>query len=365
MAVMSFAGVQPENIERYVAGEERIKGRSDAIKLSSNENPFGPGPLARQALADSLGSLERYPSSNHEELRAAISHVHGLDPERLICGAGSDEILGLLCRAFASEGSEVVHTRHGFLMYAIFARSVGASPVEVQETDRRVDVDSIIHSLSERTRLIFIANPGNPTGTMLPGSSLLKLADSIPEDVLLVVDGAYAEFADFEDGALKIAGERPNVVATRTFSKIHGLASLRIGYGYGPGPVIDLLDRLRGPFNLTGPAQAAASAAIRDREHQERSHRHNSKMRKLMIKRLVGAGVACDDSQANFVLARFGDPEEADGCDAALKQAGIIVRRTAAYNLPNCLRITVGDDAACRQVCDVIDAFRQDWSSRQ
>ena len=354
----AFVGIRPEDIEPYVAGEDRIEGRDDVRKLSSNENPFGPGPLARTALMGSLNSLERYPPQDHAALRSAISEMQGLDPDGIVCGAGSDEILGLLCKAFAGTGTEVIHTRHGFLMYPIFARTAGAEPVEVDEPNRRVSVDAVLAAVTPRTRLIYIANPNNPTGTMIGRAELERLADGIREDVLLVLDGAYAEYADGYDGGASLVESRPNVVMTRTFSKIHGLASLRIGYGYGPRPVIDLLNRVRGPFNVGGPAQAAAAAAVRDVEHVERSWSHNAEMRRFMARKLAEVGIPSDESHANFILARFGSAEEASACNACLRGAGIIVRRTEAYQLPDCLRITVGEVSDCEEVCRVVAEFR-------
>ena len=353
----AFVGIRPEDIEPYVAGEDRIEGRDDVRKLSSNENPLGPGPLARTALMGSLDSLERYPPQDHAVLRSAISGAHGLDPDRIVCGAGSDEILGLLCKACAGRGTEVIHTRHGFLMYPIFARAAGAEPVEADEPERRVSVDGILAAVTPRTRLILIANPNNPTGTMIGQAELERLADGIREDVLLVLDGAYAEYADGYDGGASLVESRPNVVMTRTFSKIHGLASLRIGYGYGPRRVVDMLNRIRGPFNVGGPAQAAA-AAVRDVEHVRRSRSHNAQMRRFMAGRLADAGVPSDESHANFILARFGSADEAAACDACLRDAGIIVRRTDAYQLPDCLRITVGEVSDCEEVCRVVAEFR-------
>ena len=359
MNEIPFAVTRPEDIGIYEAGDDRIEGQSDAVKLSSNENPFGAGTLARTALAQSLNSIERYPSQDHAELRAAIADVHGLDPDRIVCGAGSDEVLGMLCKGFAGWGSEVIHTRHGFLMYPIFARSVGAEPVEVDETDRRVDVGKILERVSKKTRLVFIANPNNPTGTMIGHSEIARLADGLPEGALLVIDSAYAEYADDYDGGASLAESRRNIVMTRTFSKIHGLASLRVGYGYGPRPVIDLLNRIRGPFNVGGPAQAAATAALRDDVHIRRSLDHNSSMRRFLASRLAEAGVPSDESHANFILARFASAGEAADCDASLRAAGIIVRRTDAYKLPHCLRITIGDTKSCEAVCSVVAEFKK------
>ena len=344
-------------ITPYAAGEAVIDGRETVVKLSSNESPFGPGPAASAALLESLGVLGQYPSRDHSALRRAIAAAQGFDADRIVCGAGSDEILALVAQAFASPDTEIIHPRHGFLMYPIIAQSVGATPVEVAETNRRVDVDKILAVCTGRTRIVYIANPSNPTGTMLELDELAALADALPRTVILVLDGAYAEFADGRDCGESLADTRENVVITRTFSKIHGLASLRIGYGYGPASIIDVLNLIREPFNVSGPAQAAAAAAIGDLEHIERCRAHNAEWRAWLRRRLVDAGVDADNSFANFVLARFASADAAKACDSWLRRDGIIVRRLEAYKLPHCLRITIGDRAACEAAADSVDAF--------
>ncbi len=345
------------DITPYEAGGSGIKGRGKVIKLSSNESPFGPGPAAAAALRGAMDDLGRYPSSDHAELRQAIQEVHGFDAERIVCGAGSDEILGLIAQAFSGPGTEVVHTRHGFLMYPIFARRAGAEPVEAEEPDRRVCADSVLSACSARTRLVFIADPSNPTGNMLDANELERLADSLPSGVMLVVDGAYAEFAGEPDRASRLAESRGNVVITRTFSKIHGLASLRVGYGYGPREIMDVLARIRAPFNVSGPSQAAAAAAVRDRGHVRRCRAHNAEWLSWLRERLAESGVRADESSANFLLARFADAAQAHACDSRLRRDGIIVRRMDGYQLPGCLRISVGSESACRSAAASIAAF--------
>ena len=344
-------------ITPYETGESRLEGRGTAIKLSSNESPFGPGPAARAALSGALGNLGQYPPSDHSDLRDAIQAVHGFDAGRIVCGAGSDEILGLIAQAFSGPGTEVIHTRHGFLMYPIFARSAGAEPVEADEPGRRVSADAILASCSRRTRLVYIANPSNPTGTMLERSELERLADSLPPSVILVLDGAYAEFAGESDCGAWLAESRSNVVITRTFSKIHGLASLRVGYGFGPRGIMDILGRIRAPFNVSGPAQAAAAAAVRDRTHVRRCQSHNERWRRWMREQLAESGIESDESSANFLLARFKDAPQAHKCDSWLRKDGIIVRRMDGYQLPNCLRISIGSESACRAAAESAAAF--------
>ncbi|MGC9418010.1 MAG: histidinol-phosphate transaminase [Rhodovulum sp.] len=347
------------DIAPYVGGQSHIAGMTDVIKLSSNENPFGPSERAKAAFARTAHSLHRYPSTDHAHLRAAIGEVHGVDPSRVICGVGSDEIITFLCQAYAGPGDEVIHTEHGFSMYRISALAAGARPVEVPERDRVVDVDAILGACTDRTRLVFIANPANPTGTMIPTEDAARLADALPPQALLVLDGAYAEFVDGFDGGAALVEARTNVVMTRTFSKIYGLGGLRIGWGYGPAEVIGVLDRIRGPFNLSTTQLETAEAALRDTDYTDRCRAENARMRAWLVEALNGAGVPTDESFANFVLARFADQAEAEACDAFLKSQGLIVRQVAGYKLPDCLRISVGDESACRRVAHAVARFRE------
>lgn len=346
------------DIAVYQGGQSHLEGISDVLKLSSNENPAGPGDKAREAFVRSSHQLHRYPSTDHAELRAAIARAHGLDAERIICGVGSDEILAFLCQAYAGPGDEVLFTEHGFGMYRIYGLSVGATPIEVGETERVLDVDKLLAGCTERTRLVFIANPSNPTGTMLGMAALTRLADGLPKQAILVLDGAYAEFAEGYDGGAALVETRQNVVMTRTFSKLYGLGGLRVGWGYGPREIIEVLNRIRGPFNLSSPALATALAAVGDTAHVEKCYADNAKMRDWLRTALAGHGVPSDVSYANFILAQFGSKTEAEACDEYLKTQGIIVRRVAGYHLPKCLRITVGDEAGCRRVVHAIGQFK-------
>lgn len=345
------------DIDAYVAGESEIPGRSKIYKLSSNENPFGSSNAAVEAYKAAAGSLHRYPPSDHSPFKCAIEEVHGLDRTSLICGAGSDEILALLCQAFAGPGREVVHTAHAFLMYRILAQISGAEPVEVEEPERRVDVDAILAAVSDRTRLVFIANPSNPTGAMVSESHLSRLAENLPEQVILVLDGAYAEYAHDFDGGAELVRRYDNVVMTRTFSKVHGLAALRVGYGFGPASVIRQLEKFRSPFNIAGPSAAAAEAAVRDKGFVDRCSAENSKWRGRLASDLARVGVPTDPSFANFVLARFPNSVDAGACDAHLRRRGILVRRMEHYKLPNCLRITIGGEEACGAVVEAMTEF--------
>ncbi len=348
-----------DRIELYVGGESELEGRDDVLKLSSNENPFGFPEAAGHALAASALALHRYPSSDHARLRAAIAEVHALDPERIICGAGSDEIIAFLCNAYGGEGTEVIHSAHGFAMHKISALAAGSDPVEVAERERVVDVDGILNAVTEKTRLVFIANPANPTGTMLGGNEVARLAAGLPKDVILVLDGAYVEYVEGHDGGVALIEAHPNVVMTRTFSKIYGLGGLRIGWGYGARSIIDNLNRVRGPFNLSDLQLAAAETAIRDQDWVARCRAENSRERARLTEEAVRLGIAVDRSEANFILARFSSAAEAAACEAHFRQCGILVRKVGSYGLPSGLRITVGTRADNDRVIAALTEFKE------
>jgi histidinol-phosphate aminotransferase len=346
------------DIALYEGGASHVEGKSNVLKLSSNENPLGASEAAKEAFARAVHELHRYPNTDHRSLRVAIGEVWGLDPDRIICGVGSDEIIHFLCQAYAGPEDEVIHTEHGFAMYRISALAAGATPVEVPERDRTTDVDAILKACTTRTKLVFLANPNNPTGTMIALSEIARLADGLPPQAILVLDGAYAEYVEDYDAGAALIAERGNVVMTRTFSKIYGLGGLRVGWGYGPREIIDVLNRIRGPFNLSTAALMAAEAAVRDVAWVRRCRAENAKWRDWLARTLAEMGVPSDVATANFVLARFADTAEAEACDAHLRSEGIIVRRVAGYKLPHCLRITVGDEASCRRVAHAIGQFK-------
>lgn len=346
------------DIALYQGGVSHVEGVANVVKLSSNENPFGPSEAAKEAFRKAAYELHRYPSTDHGPLRAAIGEIYGLDPVRIVCGVGSDEIIAFLCQAYAGPGDEVIHTEHGFAMYRISALANGATPVEVPERDRVTDVDAILAACTGATRLVFVANPNNPTGTMIGVAELRRLAEGLPERALLVIDGAYAEYVEGYDGGAALVESRDNVVMTRTFSKLHGLGGLRVGWGYGPSHVVDVLNRLRGPFNLSHAALVTAEAAIRDTAWARKCREDNTRLRAWLAEALAEHGVPSDTSTANFILARFGSQDEAEACDTYLQSQGLIVRKVAGYNLPNCLRITVGDEAACRRVAHAVGQFK-------
>ncbi|WP_299352390.1 histidinol-phosphate transaminase [uncultured Shimia sp.] len=345
-------------IELYVGGKATIEGVSDIVKLSSNENPYGCSDAAKEAHAKSGLNLHRYPTTDHQPLREAIGEIHGLNPDQIICGAGSDEILQFIAQCYAGPGDELVYTEHGFSMYPILAHAVGATPVKVAERERVVDVDAILAACTDKTRIVFIANPANPTGTMVGGNEMARLADQLPEGCILVQDGAYAEFVESFDGGAALVNARDNVIMTRTFSKIYGLGGLRIGWGYAPQAIIDVLNRVRQPFNLSTVQLSVAEAAIRDQAFVQKCRADNARMRAWLAEALAELGVPSDTSCANFILARFADQAEAESCDEYLKTQGLIVRRVAGYGLPNCLRITVGDESSCRRVAHAVGQFK-------
>ncbi len=351
------------SIPLYEAGKSQIKGAARIIKLSSNEAALGPSPKALAAYNAASATLERYPVPDSGELRAAIAEVHGLDAARIICGCGSDEMFALLCRAYAGPGDEIIHTQYGFSIFAIYARSVGATPVAAPETDLTADVDAILAVVTPNTRLVFLANPNNPTGTYLPGAEVARLRAGLREDIVLVLDGAYAEFADASDfdGGFGLARDTTNTVVTRTFSKIYGLAAQRLGWAFGPKAITDVMERLRAPFNVTKSAQIAGVAAVRDQEHVAKAKAHNTKWRSVALQRLRGVGLKVRESAGNFLLPEFPTTpgRTADDADAFLQSRGLIVRRVSGYGLPNHLRITIANEEEMTAVLDALTTFME------
>lgn len=346
-------------IDLYVGGQSTIAGHHEVLKLSSNENPLGPPPSAIAALTEAAAGMHLYPSTDHGALRTAIADVWGLESGRIICGVGSDEVLQFVTQAYAGPGDEIIHTEHGFSLYPVLIHMAGATPVEVPETDRVVNVDAILAAVTPRTRIILVTNPGNPTGTILPTSELERLVDGVPESVVVVLDGAYTEYAEGYDGGLSLAATRPNVLMTRTFSKIYGLGGLRIGWGYGAQEMIEVMTRIRQPFNLGVVQLAASEAAVRDRDWVDHCAALNKDQRARLTGALRQLGISVDESAANFVLARLADASEAEAADAALQAAGIIVRRAGGYGFPEGLRITVGDADQTGRVIDVLTRWRE------
>jgi len=334
------------DIQAYVPGEGSVASGLRPIKLSSNETPLGPSPNAISAYQSVAASLDRYPDGTASELRRAIGRVYGFDPERIVCGCGSDELLNLLAHAYLGQGDEAIFTQHGFLVYRIVTLGNGANPVVAPERNLTADVDAILARVSARTKIVFLANPNNPTGSYLPFDEVRRLRRGLPDTVLLVIDAAYAEYVrrnDYEAG-IELVATTDNTVMTRTFSKIHGLAALRLGWAYCPAAIADVLNRIRGPFNVTAPAIAAGVAAIEDKAHTERGVAHNEQWLPWMSAEVEKLGLEVSPSAGNFILIHFpgDDGKGAIAADEFLKSKGIIMRRVAGYGLPNALRMTIG-----------------------
>ncbi|MGE0665006.1 MAG: histidinol-phosphate transaminase [Sphingomonadales bacterium] len=344
-------------IEPYQGGKS--KDTSFVGKMSSNEAALGPSPKALEAYASAARIVHRYPDGGAHLLRESIARQHGIDADRVVCGFGSDELLQLLARGYAGPGDEVLYSEHGFLIYPIAAQAVGATPVAAKDAGYTVSVDSMLKCVGDRTKLVYLANPNNPTGTYIPRDELERLHAALPPHVVLVIDAAYAEFVDDPDydSGQELASWALNVVMTRTFSKIYGLAALRVGWAYGAPAIIDVLNRLRGPFNVAAPAQAAAVAALEDREFFDRAFAHNKRWRDWLFQRLGGLGLSVVPSAGNFLLIDFGSAERAQAADAYLKDKGWYLRRMESYGFPSHLRLTVGTEAENRGVTDVLAAF--------
>lgn len=332
------------DIAAYVPGEAKLDGYAEPMQLAANENALGAAASAVAAYNAAGATLHRYPDGAATALRDTIADIHGLDADRVICGAGSDEILSFLGRAYAGPGDEILYSAHGFLMYPIISRTVGATPVPAPEVDLTASVDALLAAVTPKTRILFLANPNNPTGTLLPTRELQRLRDGLRDDILLVIDAAYAEYVDEADydAGLSLVDAGENTVMTRTFSKIHGLAALRLGWCYCPESIAAVLNRLRGPFNVGAPSIAAGIAATRDVEHVAHSKAHNLTERKRLQDRLRQLGLDTPVSHGNFILIRFADGEGAEAALQAMNGAGVIPRRVAGYGLPESLRVTVG-----------------------
>ncbi|SNY90798.1 histidinol-phosphate aminotransferase [Cohaesibacter sp. ES.047] len=348
-------------IPLYVPGKSKANVSGRVHKLSSNESPLGSSPKAVDAYRQMAGQLELYPDGGSSALREAIGEVHGIHPDRIICGAGSDEILNLLAYSFLESGDEAIYCEYGFLVYPIAIQAAGAMPIVVKERDFTTDVDAILAAVTEKTKMVFVANPNNPTGTYLPFSEIRRLHRGLPGNVVLVLDAAYAEYVtetDYEAG-IELAGSSDNVVMTRTYSKIYGLASLRLGWCYGPEAIIGAMNRIRGPFNVSGPSQSAGVAAVRDQDFVRAAVAHNSEWLPKVSKALEDIGLKVTPSVANFVLVHFpvSQGRTAADADKYLLDHGCILRQVSNYNLPNALRMTIGSAEACEDVIKHLTDF--------
>ena len=351
------AGVM--TISPYVGGKSSVAGVEHVVKLSSNETPLGPSPKVFAAIAAAQAHLEAYPDGGVHALRDAIAAKHGLNAENIICGNGSDELFQMLAQAYLGPGLNAVISAHGFSMYEIVIRAADATPVIADEVDYTAQVDNMLAAVDGNTRVVFLANPNNPTGTYLPVDEVRRLHAGLPSNVILVLDGAYAEYVrrnDYEAG-VELVSANQNVVMTRTFSKIYGLAGLRIGWGYAPKPIIDVMQRVRMPFNVNSLAQAAGIAALADEAHIDQARAHNDRLLPWLAEEIRALGLDVTPSVGNFVLVHFDTPDKADQASDFLGRNGLIVRAMGGYRLPQCLRITVGAEEACRAVVEALKAF--------
>ena len=348
------------DIAPYIPGKSSAPGVAKVFKLSANETPLGPSPKAIQAYKDCAAHLEDYPEGSSRVLRDAIGKSFGLDPDRIVCGAGSDEILNFLGHAYLGAGDEAIMTEHCFLVYPIATTANGAKCVVVPEKDFTANVDAILAAVTPRTKIVWIANPNNPTGTYVPFDEIKRLQRSLPPHVLLVIDAAYSEYVsrnDYEAG-IELVATTDNTVMCRTFSKIHGLASLRVGWMYAPAHIIDALNRIRGPFNVSTPAMLAAVAALGDTAYIERSRAHNEQWRGWLTEEIGKLGLKVTPSVANFVLIHFPEKGKTSAeADAFLTRRGLVLRALNNYGLPHSLRMTIGTEEANRLVVDGLRDF--------
>lgn len=338
------------DIARYIPGKDKVEGVAKVHKLSSNETPLGPSPNVADAIAKVLEAAEVYPDGSALELRQAIAKTHGLNADNILCGNGSDELLTLLCQTYLAPGDEAIYSEHGFLVYKIQISAAGAAPVVAPETDYTVNVDAILERVTAKTKMVFVANPNNPTGTYVPMDEIRRLHEALPSHVILVLDAAYAEYVrknDYESG-IELVSSNENVVMTRTFSKIYGLAGFRVGWIYAPSAIIDAMDRIRGPFNVNAVAIAAGAAAIQDKAHTEKAIEHNQIWLDRLSYEFKQIGLKVTPSVGNFLLIHFPDhaAQNADAANDYLLSKGFVLRKVAGYGLPGALRMTIGTEEA-------------------
>ena len=350
------------DIAPYTPGKSPVATPGVKVfKLSANETPFGPSPRAKEAYANAAAHLEDYPEGTSRVLREAIGRTFGLDPDRIICGAGSDEILNLLAHVYLGPGDEAISSKHGFLVYPIATLANGATNVVAEETDFTCNIDAILAKVSPRTKLVWLANPNNPTGTYLPFDEIKRLRAGLPEHVLLVLDAAYADYVvrnDYEMG-IEMVATTENTVMTHTFSKIHGLAALRIGWMFGPANIVDAVNRIRGPFNVSAPAMHAAVAAIEDQAHVQMSRSFTEKWVRTLTDEVSKLGLKVTPSVANFILMHFPTTpgKTAADADAFLTKRGLVLRAVTNYGMPHSLRMTIGTEEANHLVVDALRDF--------
>lgn len=363
-----MSGPQPRagimDMTAYIGGREQVEGVANPIKLSANENPLGGSPKALAVLKAFAGT-ELYPDGHATALREALAELNNIKAAQIVCGSGSDEILNLLTQGYLSVGDEAIHTEHGFLVYKLATGAAGGVPVCVAEENLTANVDAILAAVTAKTKLVFLANPNNPTGTMLPQSEIDRLHAGLPDSTILVLDGAYAEYVDpaHYPAGFDMVDKFANVVTTRTFSKAYGLAALRVGWGYCPPAIAEVLNRLRGPFNVNAVGLAVATAAVHDQAHIADSRAHNAQWRDWLTQQLAALDFTIRPSQANFILLEFADPQEAAAAEVFMSRHGIIPRDLVAYGLPKALRLSIGTEAANRQAVAILEKFRNETAS--
>jgi histidinol-phosphate aminotransferase len=346
-------------ISPYVGGESSIPGVNRSYKLSSNEGAFGVPPLALKALREVAAETYRYPDGGADLLRAAIGKRWDLDPARIVCGAGSDDLLYQLCLAYGGPGRDIIMSEHGFTIYFIAGVYAGSRVIKVPERNLQPDLDAMLAAVSPSTKVVFLANPNNPTGAMITEAEMTRFRAALPPEVLLVIDSAYAEYVmrdDYNPGE-RLVDATNNTIMTRTFSKMFGLGGVRIGWCYGPPAVIDVLHRIRGTFNVSVSAQVAGVAALQEKGWVEKGREHNALWRPKLATGIEAAGIKVWPGEGNFVLCDFGTAEHANAADLFLRQRGLIVRRVGSYGLPHCLRITVGTAEECGMIIEGLSDF--------
>jgi histidinol-phosphate aminotransferase len=347
------------DIAPYVGGKSSAAPGVRVVKLSSNETPLGASPAAIAAYKEAADKLHRYPDGAASKLREAIAEVYKLPAEQVICGAGSDELIGLLVHAYVAAGDEVLISEHGFLMYKIYAQSVGAKVITAPEKNLKSDVDALLAAVTPKTKIVFVANPNNPTGSYISAAEMKRLRDGLPDDVILAIDDAYCEYAkvsDYSDGS-ELVKESENTVMLRTFSKIYGLSALRIGWMFAPAGIIDVINRIRGPFNVSNPAIEAAAAAVRDTEFTAKAKEFNNRWLKWMSAELTGLGLKVHPSIGNFILVEFAKERSSAAANKFLMERGLIVREVGNYGLPHCLRISIGLEEDNKAVVAALTEF--------
>lgn len=347
------------DITPYVGGESNAVINSElgyTIKLSSNEGPFGPSLKAMEAVKNMTDQMHRYPDGGCTALRQALAKKNNINANNIVCGAGSDEIISFLCHSYVGEGENIVYSTHGFLMYAIYAKTAGGQAIAAPEKKLYADIDALLDAVNDKTKILFLANPNNPTGSYLKRDKIEELHARLPKDIILVLDGAYAEYVDdpeYTDGH-DLVEKHDNVVVTRTFSKAYGLGGMRVGWGHAPDPIVDVMNRVRGPFNVSNAGQVAALAAVEDDAFLQQAIASNKKCRDFTAQELTKAGLTVHPSAGNFLLVDFGTAEQAEGTRLALKDQGILVRQVGGYGLPTCLRISIGTEDEMRVAVQAI-----------